>query len=75
VRSVGVSGDGLRDESDNPLGGSPSGLSVAGLTDSTSLYVEVQRELRAGLAHAHHVQAIEHAANAAKEHLKAHGKK
>jgi hypothetical protein len=29
----------------------------------------------AHLAHAHHVQAIEHAANAAKEHLKAHGKK
>jgi hypothetical protein len=27
------------------------------------------------LAHAHHVEAIEHARNAAKEHLKAHGKK
>jgi hypothetical protein len=29
----------------------------------------------AQLAHAHHVEAIEHARNAAKEHLKAHGKK
>jgi hypothetical protein len=27
------------------------------------------------LAHAHHVEALEHARNAAKEHLKAHGKK
>jgi hypothetical protein len=29
----------------------------------------------AQLAHAHHVEAIEHPRNAAKEHLKAHGKK
>jgi hypothetical protein len=28
----------------------------------------------AQLAHAHQVQAIEHARNAAKQHLKAHGK-
>jgi hypothetical protein len=28
----------------------------------------------AQLAHAHHVEAFEHARNAAKEHLKAHGK-
>jgi len=26
------------------------------------------------LAHAHHAEALEHARNAAKEHLKAHGK-